>query len=136
MAGLMSATQVGPAVNSAAVAQQTGLNAVALKNTVGAATGLEEVGEDGKKRIEKLGAWDREPFVQAHSNAAEDEAFRDMVSLQPYFGGNKLMGQKPFDRGMLEYLAKKRNITQDKAWMDCKSSSSAFCSLAAANRRR
>lgn len=53
--------------------------------------------------------FDIAPHASYPSNPGAEEAMRDLISLQPHFGSDKLMGERQWDPALLDYLNSKRN---------------------------
>lgn len=62
-----------------------------------------------------------------------DEAMRDLLSLQPHFGQDKLLGQREWDPSAFAYLEQKR---QRAIQAKVNESTSAFATLRAIHRRK
>lgn len=63
-------------------------------------------------------AFDQMPHRYIATNPAADEAWRDVVSLQPHFGQDQLLGARAYDPAMVEYLAGKRDQTVQRKFDD------------------
>lgn len=63
-------------------------------------------------------AFDQMPHRYVAANPAEDEAWRDLVSLQPHFGQDRIMGARPYDPAVADYLAGKRNQAVQRKFDD------------------
>lgn len=70
-------------------------------------------GEDGPKS-----AFDQMPHRYVATNPAADEAWRDLVSMQPHFGQDQIMGARPYDPAVVEYLGSKRNQAVQRKFDD------------------
>lgn len=84
----------------------------------GALTREIETQRTGPANDEARSAFDQMPHRYVATNPAADEAWRDVVSLQPHFGQDQLLGARAYDPAMVDYLQGKRDQAVQRKWDD------------------
>lgn len=77
-----------------------------------------ETQRTGPANDQARSAFDQMPHRYVATNPAADEAWRDVVSLQPHFGQDQLLGARAYDPAMVEYLSGKRDQAVQRKWDD------------------
>jgi hypothetical protein len=64
--------------------------------------------EKGGAQTDVMNAFDAMPHYRPRGTPEADESLRDLTSMLPHFGENGLMGQHPYDEGLIDVLKGKR----------------------------
>lgn len=70
--------------------------------------GTQKGNERSASAPQPMNAFDAMPHYRPRGTPEADENLRDLTSMLPHFGSNGLMGEHPYDEGLIDVLKDKR----------------------------